>query len=108
GGTDDHLVDERVGESLHLNELALARALAFDSHLLAARAGISTDHRGAGVAGEDRRRELERDRVDVEAREHVDPGIPEIQRVEDGAEIDVERIVTLTGEDADSAREVVG
>src|SRR5262249_32224402 len=127
---DDELVDQRVGETRDLGvdaEFVRDAGLVEYADLLAARAGVDADHGVGGavgsglVAGDGADRQLDGYRIDVEAAEAVVAegigiivgilgGAQERQRlaaqvdgVEHGAEIDIEGLVALAGEDADVA-----
>src|SRR6185312_7978299 len=57
-----------------------------------------------------RRRDLEHDGVHVVSRDAVDrlfPARRDVRQVEDAAEVDVEPVVTWSGEDASATREVL-
>ena len=86
-------------------------------HARPARVGVAAE--GLVRVGQHRDRDLDRDRLHVEARQHVDAervhvvvrilrvaqerhGPAEVQRVEHAAEVDVERVLPLAGEDLDA------
>src|SRR5262249_58065277 len=129
---DDQLVHQRVRHSRYLDPRALRLGLAVrveDLHFLPCRARVHSDHRVSGcggwlsVAGDRLDRHLDGDRADVETTEAVHAeGIDgvrifsrtrqerqeaaKVQRVEHGAQVDVERLGTLAGEDPDAGRGV--
>ena len=128
---DQHLVEQRVPETGHLNPRAGLGTLVVggvhDPHLAATRRTPYPEHRlGAHhvarngvVRGQFADRDLDRDRVDVQRLGRIDAGSgggrdqvqvlkrPQIPEVEDRPQVDEERVVALSGEDDLAAAERV-